>query len=108
MTMSIIGNWKKCVLFLFTLNLNACDLSFKILNYAGEQVAKVHVGVPFQLHLIAKGDCEFDRLEFNQDFEICNLTSLGVMKSINNINGVVSKTNVHKYLARIDQPGRYK
>ena len=83
-------------------------MSFKILNYSGERVDKVLVGVPFQLHVIAKGDCDFDRLEFSPGFEGCNLNSLGVMKSINRINGVVSRVDVHKYLARIDQPGAYK
>lgn len=95
-------------LLLFVLNLNACDLSVKILNYNGDHVSRAQVGVPFQLHIIEKGDCEVDRLEFATSHDSCRLNYMGAMKSIHNINGSVSRSNIHKYLARIDRPGIYK
>lgn len=103
--MRIIG---KIFLLLFTLSVEACDLSVQILNHAGQATKQVAVGVPFQLHIIASGESELDRLEFSKNMEFCKLNSLGVLKSINNINGVVSRVSVHKYLARIDQPGIYQ
>lgn len=84
-----------------------CDIQVKALNQAGETVSEVAVGVPFQLQIIAKGDCDVSEVEFSSDFNICKISSLGTIKSVSNINHVMTHAITHRYMVRIDQPGSY-
>ena len=84
-----------------------CDIQVKILNQAGLPVSEVSAGVPFQLHVVAKGDCDIGEVEFSSDFDICKMSALGTIKSVSNINHVINHTITHRYMARIDQVGSY-
>jgi len=97
--LSLVGFMQTCQ--------TVCDLQVKILDQNGQVCSEVSPGVPFQLHFVAKGDCDVDRVEFSSDFEICKLNSLGTVKSVSNINRVVNHAITHRYLARIDHIGKY-
>lgn len=84
-----------------------CDVQVKILNQAGVVVSEVSAGVPFQLHIIAKGDCDINEIKFSSDFEICKMSALGTIKSVSNVNRVINHTITHRYMARIDRVGSY-
>lgn len=96
-----------CVLFAINLILAKCEIEVKILNQLGELVNEVAMGVPFQLHIIAKGDCDVSEVEFSEAFDICKISSLGTVKSVTNINHVLTHAITHRYLMRIDQEGSY-
>ena len=105
--MVMIGKifWIFC--FTFQLILSKCDLQVKILDYNGQAISQVEAGVPFQIHVIANGECDVSNVEFADNFAICKLKPLGTIKSVTNINRVINHAINHRYLARIDQIGNY-
>ena len=80
-----------------------CEIQVQILNQAGNIVSEVSAGVPFQLHIVAKGDCDVSEIEFSPDFNICKMSALGTIKSVSNLNRVINHAITHRYLMRIDR-----
>lgn len=108
MKMATIGKvWFGYLFFTARIIFATCDIQVKVLNQVGLPVSEVSVGVPFQLHIIAKGDCDIGEVEFSPAFDICKMSALGTVKSVSNINRVINHTITYRYNVRIDQVGNY-
>lgn len=84
------------------------EVSIEFFDQAGQQIAAVERGVPFQFQLRINGEVNYDRIELPNDTSSASFTSMGVSHSISQINGVVKRDITHRYRGRIDQLGQFQ
>ena len=82
------------------------NVYLKAFNHRNKSISKIPVGVPFELHIVVRGDCKVDKV-LTKSLDKFVVSDLGVMRSIKNFNGKTDRSQAHRYSVRIDKVGNY-
>lgn len=106
--MNTIGSVLFGIILFFgnTVTCAGSDVYLKALNHRNKSISKISVGVPFELHIVVRGDCRVNKVS-TKSLDKFIVSDLGVMRSIKNFNGKTERSQAHRYSVRIDKIGNY-
>ena len=94
------------LLLIFNLQLVAgYDFAVELYDQQGQVLNVIERNLPFQFYVRVKGDGKHDRIELPSNLVGAKFDYLRTSLTINQINGVVTRSAVYQFLARIDVAG---